>query len=345
MPIPTHLITGFLGVGNTTASRQLLARRPENERWAVLVNEFGQVGVDEQLLEDDTVAIRQIPGGCLCCVASQAFTVGLNRLIREERPERILIEPTGLGHPARVIETLTGEFYRHVLDLRAVVTLMDARHLASPRHREHPNWQDQIRLADVLVANKADLYSDADREAFLGFARDLDPPKTLTTLVENGALDPAWLDLPRPYRRAPVCDTRAPVWDTHNSNHAPVEDTHNSHHAHGHSHGDTHGSPSDLRTNWFLATQHGDGYHGISWLIDPAVRLEHEGLTRLLCEDGWERVKGVLHTNRGWFGINRISGEGGLVPREPGRESRVEIIHHTPLDAERLDARLRSLRI
>jgi len=327
MPIPTHLITGFLGVGKTTAIRQLLARRPENERWAVLVNEFGQVGVDEQLLGDETLAIRQIPGGCLCCVASQAFTVGLNRLIREERPERILIEPTGLGHPARVIETLTGEFYRDVLELRAVITLMDARHLASPRHREHPNWQDQIRLADVLVANKADLYSDAETEAFLDFARALDPPKTLTALVENGALDPAWLDLPRNSQRSPV-------WDTHNSNHT-----------HGHSHGDSHDSPSDLRADWFLATQHGDGYHGISWLIDPSVRLDHEGLTRLLCEDGYERVKGVLHTSRGWFGINRVCGEGGLEPRGPAGETRVEVIHHAPLDAGQLDVRLRALRV
>jgi len=321
MPIPTHLITGFLGVGKTTAIRQLLARRPENERWAVLVNEFGQVGVDEQLLEDKTVAIRQIPGGCLCCVASQAFTVGLNRLIREQRPERILIEPTGLGHPARVIETLTGEFYRDVLDLRAVITLMDARHLASPRHREHPNWQDQIRLADVLVANKADLYSDADREAFLSFAREMDPPKVLTALVDSGALDPAWLDLPRDPRRG-----------------ALHPEAHQHHHDHP-------GECMPPATDWWRVAQQGDGYYGVSWLLGPKVRLDHQRLADWLQAQDLERIKGLLHTDRGWQGINRVAGEGGLTPRADAPEGRLEIIHNEPLDMEALDRALLNLRL
>ncbi|WP_018952717.1 CobW family GTP-binding protein [Thioalkalivibrio sulfidiphilus] len=355
MPIPTHLITGFLGVGKTTAIRHLLAHRPAGERWAVLVNEFGQVGVDEQLMEGEDVAIRQVPGGCLCCVSSQAFTVGLNRLIREERPARILIEPTGLGHPARVIETLTGEFYRQVLDLRAVITLIDARHLASPRHRTHPTWQDQIALADVLVANKADLYSDAEREAFLDFARRLDPPKSRTALVSQGALDPAWLDLPAHPKRS-VEDTHDPLGDTHHPGHDDLlGDTHHPEYAHGdllgdthhpeYAHGDSHDSPAGTRSDWFLATQHGDGYHGISWLLGPAVRLAHEGLIELLHGGAWDRTKGVLHTDRGWFTLNRVSGEGTLEPRTPGQETRLEIIHHAPLDAGRLDARLRSLRL
>ena len=105
MAIRTNLITGFLGVGKTTAVRHLLAHRPEGERWAVLVNEFGEIGVDGALLDDTGVAVTEVPGGCVCCVSSQAFTVGLNRLIREQRPERILIEPTGLGHPAQIIAT------------------------------------------------------------------------------------------------------------------------------------------------------------------------------------------------------------------------------------------------
>lgn len=336
MPIPTHLITGFLGVGKTTAIRHLLPHRPGGERWAVLVNEFGQVGVDEQLMDGQDVAIRQIPGGCLCCVSSQAFTVGLNRLIRAEHPTRILIEPTGLGHPARVIETLTGAYYREVLDLRAVITLMDARHLASPRHREHPNWQDQIRLADVLVANKADLYTDADREAFLNFARHLDPPRTRTALVSQGALDPAWLDLPRSLE-----DTHHPA--LHNPA-LPLGDTHHPGHANS-ANRDSHDLPLRPRPDWIMATQHGDGYHGISWLLDPAVRLKHDGLTELLCRDDWDRVKGVLRTERGWFAINRVSGEGGLEPRAAAREGRLEVIHHAPLDSEGLDAGLRSLQV
>ena len=93
--IPVNLITGFLGVGKTTAVRHLLAQRPAAETWGVLVNEFGEIGVDGSLLAGQGAPVQEVAGGCLCCVAAPAFTTGLNRLIREHRPDRILIEPSG----------------------------------------------------------------------------------------------------------------------------------------------------------------------------------------------------------------------------------------------------------
>ena len=138
--IPVNLITGFLGVGKTTAIRHLLANHPADQKWAVLVNEFGEVGVDGALLAEQGVVIQEVAGGCLCCVAAPAFTTGLNRVIRQHRPDRILIEPSGLGHPAQVLDTLTGPLYAGTLEVRATLCLMDARHLSSPRHREHPEF-------------------------------------------------------------------------------------------------------------------------------------------------------------------------------------------------------------
>ncbi|WP_187148402.1 hypothetical protein [Thioalkalivibrio sulfidiphilus] len=149
-------------------------------------------------------------------------------------------------------------------------------------------------------------------------------------------------------RTRSVEDTHDPLGDIHHPDsslgdtHHPLGDTHHPGH---HAHEDSHDSPAGTQSDWFLATQHGDGYHGISWLLDPAVRLAHEDLIELLYGDAWDRTKGVLHTDRGWFAINRVSGEGGLEARPPGQETRLEIIHHAPLDTERLDARLRSLRV
>ncbi|MEL7401300.1 MAG: GTP-binding protein, partial [Pseudomonadota bacterium] len=84
--IRTHIVTGFLGVGKTTAILSLLQQKPEAEKWAVLVNEFGEVGVDGAILasQGDTMAnvvTREIPGGCLCCVSGLPFQMGLNLLI------------------------------------------------------------------------------------------------------------------------------------------------------------------------------------------------------------------------------------------------------------------------
>ncbi|MGB5672041.1 MAG: GTP-binding protein, partial [Sedimenticolaceae bacterium] len=195
--IPVNLITGFLGVGKTTTVRHLLANHPADEKWAVLVNEFGEVGVDGHLLAEQGVVVQEVAGGCLCCVAAPAFTTGLNRVIRQHRPDRILIEPSGLGHPAQVLDTLSGPLYAGTLEVRATLCLMDARHLSSPRHREHPNFLDQIHLADVLVANKTDLYTADDIAAFEDFVDRLDPAKQKIGRVEHGSVDPTWLDLGR----------------------------------------------------------------------------------------------------------------------------------------------------
>ena len=166
--IPTTIVTGFLGAGKTTAINHLLSEKPAGERWAVLVNEFGQVGVDAALIGPVAgVFIREIAGGCLCCTAQPAFEVALNRLIRDTSPDRILIEPTGIGHPLKIISTLTGGYYRDVLDLRATICLVDARKLEDSKYLEHPAFRDQLNLADVLVGNKADYYTDKDRSAFM----------------------------------------------------------------------------------------------------------------------------------------------------------------------------------
>ena len=89
--IPTHLIAGPLGAGKTSLLRALLAQRPAEERWAILINEFGQIGLDQALLSanaDDAVSLSEIPGGCLCCVNGVPFQVGLTRLLRKGGPDR-----------------------------------------------------------------------------------------------------------------------------------------------------------------------------------------------------------------------------------------------------------------
>jgi G3E family GTPase len=328
-PIPTHLITGFLGVGKTTAIRRLLERRPKDERWAVLVNEFGEVGVDAELLADAEVAVRQVAGGCLCCVASQAFTVGLNHIIRRERPQRILIEPTGLGHPAQVIETLTGPLYASVLELRATITLMDARHLASARHRAHETWRDQIHLGDVLVGHKADLYSDQDREAFFEFARALDPPKLRTALVAQGDLDPAWLDLPLSAARRALFPEAHAYLTTHR-----LQTTES---------GDAQPLAAG-QPEWWTAESRGQGHFGRSWRFGPAVQFDAMRLDEAFRRHAWDRVKGVMATSTGWVRINRVAGIGDIEPCSGAAEGRLEIIHHQPLDGEALDRQLLAAR-
>lgn len=196
MKTPVNLITGFLGVGKTTALLHLLAQRPPGAPWAVLVNEFGQVGVDGVTLEQAGVAVREVPGGCICCSAQLPLKVTLTRLLREVKPARLLIEPTGLGHPAGVIDALRSEGLANAVELHNVICLVDPRQLNDARYRDLDTYQDQLALADVLVANKVDLASLEELQAFEDFGAKCYPPKRLLAQVSQGALDPAWLELP-----------------------------------------------------------------------------------------------------------------------------------------------------
>lgn len=314
--IPANLVTGFLGVGKTTAIRNLLGRRPETERWAVLVNEFGEIGVDGGLLADTGVALEEVPGGCLCCVSAQMFTVGLNRLIRYQNPHRILIEPTGLGHPAQIIRTLTEPPYDGVLDLRATVTLIDARHLRSLRHREHPTWRDQIALADILVANKLDLYTEADREALREFVTQMPAPRPVVVETSNGRIEQEWLSHPRLDRGGALFpEARAFLQ-------AQAEQVHgldpHRHHA-----------PGAVPGDWVTIDTRGDGYIGRSWWLPFDRPLDYLAVQQLVAGFSGERLKGLVYTDRGWQQLNRVNGDGELKeqpkPTEPLRP-RIEAI-------------------
>ncbi|WP_312930667.1 CobW-like GTP-binding protein, partial [Stutzerimonas nitrititolerans] len=119
--IPTHLIAGPLGAGKTSLIRALLAQKPAGERWAVLINEFGQIGLDAALLHRDEagVSFAEVAGGCLCCVNGVPFQIGLSQLLRKARPDRLLIEPSGLGHPLELLQQLRQPPWQQVLALQA----------------------------------------------------------------------------------------------------------------------------------------------------------------------------------------------------------------------------------
>lgn len=129
--IPTNIITGFLGVGKTSLIKQLLKTKPEGETWAVLVNEFGEVGIDAGLMDasDSGVQIREVAGGCMCCAAGVPTQVAINQLIARAKPDRLLIEPTGLGHPNEIIKVLSAPHYHNVIRLQSTLCLIDARKL------------------------------------------------------------------------------------------------------------------------------------------------------------------------------------------------------------------------
>lgn len=166
--LPVVLLTGFLGSGKTLLLNRML-QSPAFAHTAVVVNEFGEIGLDHALVQRGTDNVVLLEAGCLCCTIADSLHETLADLqLRRTRGEiprfaRVVIETTGLADPAPILNTLLGhrlvtDFYR----LDAVVTTVDAMHVESELER-HRETEKQIAVADRLVVTKADLVDDVKR--------------------------------------------------------------------------------------------------------------------------------------------------------------------------------------
>ena len=163
--IPTNVVTGFLGVGKTTAIRHLLKSKPVDEQWAVLVNEFGEVGIDGALLQANDDMVTQVAGGCTCCKVQSLSRVALQHLIDEHKPDRLIIEPTGLAMPKQIMEMLGTEEFLAQLEVQAMVCLVDPYFFKDESFLNMEACADQIAMADVVIATKADIADEEDLAA------------------------------------------------------------------------------------------------------------------------------------------------------------------------------------
>jgi G3E family GTPase len=189
LPIPVNVITGALGVGKTSAIAKLLANKPSDEYWVVILNEFTDAGIDALTLASaarGAYDVRVIPGGCLCCTGELDFRRTLRAIIAERRPHRILIEPSGIGHPGGVLEELRAQERGGALRLMSTIGLVDPQRLSI--FASEGVERDQLEVSDVLLLAKVDTASEGDRQRFVQLAKQCFPPKRLIGTVSESLL-------------------------------------------------------------------------------------------------------------------------------------------------------------
>jgi len=157
-PIPATVITGYLGAGKTTLLNRILNDN-HSKKIAVIVNEFGEIGIDGDLLVHSDEEIVELNNGCICCNVRGDLIRIIDALLKREKPiDYLIIETTGLADPGPIIQSFfIDELLVNNFQLNAIVTLVDALHI--DLHVDSPEASEQIAFSDLIVINKTDLVS------------------------------------------------------------------------------------------------------------------------------------------------------------------------------------------
>ena len=253
-PIPVTVLTGFLGSGKTTLLNRILTEQ-HGRKLAVIENEFGEVGVDNQLVIQSDEELFEMNNGCICCSVRGDLIRILGRLLkRKDRLDGILIETTGLANPAPVAQTFfTDDEIRRSYRLDAIVTVVDAKHVATHLDKGDESVK-QLAFADVILVNKTDLVTPAELDALEERIRGInavakvyrcrDCAVPLDRVLDVGGfklerateLDPKFLEPEYPFEWAGAYALPAGTHEIAIGH----GDGHDHGHDHGHGHGDGH---------------------------------------------------------------------------------------------------------
>jgi G3E family GTPase len=253
--IPVTVLTGYLGAGKTTLLNRILSEN-HGKKYAVIVNEFGEIGIDNDLIIGADEEVFEMNNGCVCCTVRGDLVRIIDGLMkRKGKFDAIILETTGLADPAPVAQTFfVDEDVRDKTILDAVVTVADAKWL-SDRLKDAPEAKNQIAFADVIVLNKTDLVTKAELAEVEARIRGINPyaklhrteraQVQLSDVLERGAFD---LDR--------ILEIEPAFLDDDGHDH-----DHDHHHDHDHDHGHDHGHH-----------HHGHGHGGVKHYHDEEMQ-------------------------------------------------------------------------
>ncbi|WP_394245622.1 CobW family GTP-binding protein [Vibrio astriarenae] len=311
--VPTNIITGFLGVGKTTAILNLLKNKPQDENWAVLVNEFGEIGIDGAMMSDSGALIKEVPGGCICCTAGVPTSVAITALLREN-PDRLIIEPTGLGHPKQIMATISSVQFSPYIEIRTTLTLTDAHYFEDEKYTTNPNFKQQLDVADVIIANKSDLASKSQKDGMHIWlqSNDID---TNVIAATRGDIELSLLDaFVKPNQEADI--------EEHHHHHAALEPQFQ-----------LPPNQSHIRRE-----NKGQGYFSCGWLFGAELVFNFDDLFSMLNDLTADRIKAVMNTDQGCFAFNKANGVLSVNQLTlSGFESRIEVIDTQLLPWDQLE--------
>lgn len=303
--VPTHIISGFLGAGKTTLLQHLLTQKPKNEVWAILMNEFGQIGVDQQLITQQSgYAVKELLGGCLCCSSQLPMQIALSRLLSESKPDRLFIEPTGLGHPAQLLEQLTEPHWHSSLDMRALVVVVDGSRLHDKPWVQQHLYTDQLKAAQVVVISHKDSMNDDDQQAYIQLKQEYQTYVQSWIEAENGQVPLLQLDLPL----VPVQRKIQPLLRQQMTQQNESE-------------------TQEIKQLPYHYVETAQGYTVAGWKLPKRWQFKFYDVLDLLCtQQDWIRIKAIFYTDLGWKSFNFNPEQFNYKSTEESIDNRIEVI-------------------
>jgi len=254
--IPVTVLTGYLGAGKTTLLNRILTEN-HGRRYAVIVNEFGEIGIDNDLIVESDEEIYEMNNGCICCTVRGDLIRILQRLMRRiDRFDAIIIETTGLADPVPVVQTFfMDEDVRAKAMVDAVIAVVDAKYLPQQlAEKEHKEAEDQIAFADIILLNKVDLITRNELDEVEATIRAINPAATLyktersqidiSKILDRGAFDlsraldndPHFLDSEPEHEHGEEGHVCGPECDHHHHHEDENLAQHDRDHGHDHQH-------------------------------------------------------------------------------------------------------------
>jgi G3E family GTPase len=292
-PTPVTVLTGYLGAGKTTLLNRILTE-DHGKKYAVIVNEFGEIGIDNELIVGADEEVFEMNNGCVCCtVRGDLIRVVSGLMKRKGKFDAIIIETTGLADPGPVAQTFfVDDEVKAKAKLDSVTTVVDAKHVLL-RLSDSKVVREQIAFADQIVLNKADLVSEDDLRMIEARLRRMNPlapihRATRSNVPLSAILGRGGFDLDR------IVDIEPQFLNPTHGETGHVHDEHCGHDHHGHDHGHDHHHHADGNTD----ARHDDDIKGVSLRLDRPVDANAvtRWLNELLAEQGPDilRAKGII---------------------------------------------------